>query len=561
MDPTLERRTRIELGFGLRPEQALAVDAVVDGGDALVVMPTGAGKSAIYQAAGGGRPGCTLVVSPLLALQADQVQSIGDAFGGAAALNSLQGEGERREVMDAIRAGTVEFVLVAPETLVDDEVVAALRDAPTSLIAVDEAHCISMWGHDFRPDYLALGGVARRLGRPPVLALTASAAPPVRAEIVEQLGLRDPTVIVTGFEREEVHLAVEPVADLAEAHERAVALAGELPGRGLLYVARRKDCELLAEELEAAGVPAVAYHAGLPKSRRDEVLTRFGEEPDLTVVATNAFGMGIDVPDVRFVIHVEPPESLDAYYQEVGRAGRDGEPAWGICLAARGRASRRRATGSRTDEPGDVLRVVHAVAGGATRVAAIHESTGIPERRVRSMVADLVTAGALTRRGRRLEVRTGGDEAVEAVTTLQLRRTQLAESRSAMLRRYLEVPRCRWRALLAYFGEARDDDAADGDTGAEGGWCGHCDVCDEAAQPAVPHGRTTADEAVGRDEDAGGPFRAGQPVRHTTFGPGTVVDRSDGELTVLFDDAGYRVLSEELAGDGLLEAAEGELVP
>jgi ATP-dependent DNA helicase RecQ len=547
VDRALDRLTRAELGFGLRPDQARAVEAVVGGRDALVVMPTGAGKSAIYQAAGGALPGCTLVVSPLLALQADQVESIGPAFGGAVALNSLQGAAEQRDALSSISAGGVEFVLVAPETLVADEVVEALRAAPTSLIAVDEAHCISTWGHDYRPDYLALGAIAERLGRPPLLALTASAAPPVRAEIVTQLGLRDPAVIVAGFERAEIHLAVEPVDDLDAARQRAVDLARGVPGRGLVYVSRRKEAEHLADQLTAAGVPAVAYHAGMARGRRDEVLERFGAE-EVTVVATNAFGMGIDVPDVRFVIHVEPPESLDAYYQEVGRAGRDGERASAVCLTVRGRASRRRATGGSTDDPDELRRVVHAVRDGATGIAAVHERTGVPERRLRSMVADLLTAGILRRRGRRLATGPGRDD-LGPVITLQDQRAQVAESRAAMMRRYLEMPRCRWRTLLAYFGETADDEGDGATEHHDGEWCRHCDVCDDRASapetaPQVPSG-------------AGASFGPGQAVRHPTFGHGTVVDRDGGELTVLFDDAGYRVLSEEVvASEGILEPVD-----
>lgn len=190
-------------------------------------------------------------------------------------------------------------------------------------------------------------------------------------------------------------------------------------------------------------------------------------------------------------------------------------------------------------------------------MSAVHERTGIPERRVRSMVADLLTAGAVVRRGRRLVASATVDDGVEAVATLQIRRSQLAESRTAMLRRYLEVPRCRWRALLSYFGEVRDElDDADGgvaDGRPDTGWCGHCDVCDSGADGP----EATSDTEPSEDP---GTFRAGLAVRHTTFGPGTVVDRADGELTVLFDDAGYRVLSEELAADGLLEP-QGEPVP
>jgi ATP-dependent DNA helicase RecQ len=286
------------------------------------------------------------------------------------------------------------------------------------------------------------------------------------------------------------------------------------------------------------------------RNDREDVLERFGAEGDLTVVATNAFGMGIDVPDVRFVLHVEPPESLDAYYQEVGRAGRDGEPAWAVCHVVRGRSSRRRSTGAVTPASVEELQqVVASIEAGARTTAELHEALGSPSRRLAAIVADLVAVGCVSRRRRRLYPGDAGQ--IAAAVELQSKRAAVAESRTAMMRRYLEVHRCRWHSLLAYFGET--DDVADAQEPIAGR-CGHCDVCDaEAREQAPNHGPESDDRTADADHVA---FRAGDPVHHATFGRGTVVDRSGDELTVLFDDAGYRVLSAALVtGDVLISAS------
>ena len=320
------RRTAADT-FGwtqLRPEQLEAMEHALEGRDVLAVLPTGSGKSAIYQVPALLRDGPAVVVSPLIALQHDQREGLADARDlTAVAVNSVQKAGENRAAWEALDSGSAEYVFLAPEQLANDDVVERVRAARPALFVVDEAHCVSEWGHDFRPDYLRLGGVIARLDHPPVIALTATAAPPVRADIVERLGLRDHREVLASFDRPELHLAAHQYADAdqrrAEVVERVVERTGA--GAGLVYCATRKDTEAYAEALTARGVAVAAYHAGLKRAEREDVHERFLSGELGVVVATSAFGMGIDKPDVRYVLHAAAPASVDAYYQEIGRAG------------------------------------------------------------------------------------------------------------------------------------------------------------------------------------------------------------------------------------------------
>jgi ATP-dependent DNA helicase RecQ len=325
-----------------RPGQREAIDALLgEPGKVLLVAPTGGGKSLTYQLPGALLPGLTLVISPLVALMEDQVRSL-EARGIAATFVASSIDGyERRARETAAREGAFKLLYCAPERLASDAFVDFLAACPIELVAVDEAHCISQWGHDFRPDYLRLGALLERLKPKRVLACTATATPRVRDEIKERLKLHDARELVRGFARPNLHLEARNVDDRKQARawvldalEKALGEKNAPRGAAIIYCATRKNTEHTANELRTRGWNAAAYHAGMEPDARAEVNASFAARRLSIVVATNAFGMGIDRADVRLVAHMQPPASLEAYYQEVGRAGRDGDEAHGLLLCS-----------------------------------------------------------------------------------------------------------------------------------------------------------------------------------------------------------------------------------
>lgn len=318
---------RTYFGFeSLRPGQEEVVNAILEGHDAMGIMPTGGGKSLCYQLPALCRPGLTVVVSPLIALMKDQVDALQARGIPAAAVNSALGADEYRQVMQALRSGELKILYVAPERFAQEGFMTLLRGLQIALLAVDEAHCLSQWGHDFRPDYLRLGRVREALGFPQTVALTATATDAVRGDILSTLQLRDPFVIISGFGRENLDFAITHCEGRKAKFERIHAVISRWK-KGIIYCSTRKNVMLVLEEIASRHVNAVAYHAGMTDEEREFSQNAFVSGRADVVVATNAFGMGIDRADVRFVLHFEIPGSVEAYYQEAGRAGRDGEPA------------------------------------------------------------------------------------------------------------------------------------------------------------------------------------------------------------------------------------------
>ena len=316
---------------GFRPGQAEVVSAVMSGRNAVVVMPTGAGKSLCYQLPATLLPGVTLVVSPLIALMKDQVEQLEARGIPATCINSTLTDPERMERLRKLREGAYKLVYVAPERFRSPSFLDAVAEAGVSLFAIDEAHCISQWGHDFRPDYALLGKVRKRLRPPRTVALTATATPEVVDDVVKSLLMKDPRVFVAGFDRPNLFLEVAAAGGDEDKRQGCEQLIEE-GGAGIIYCSTRKSAESLFRALRKKGRPLVLYHAGMDDDARHRAQDEFMANPNGVAVATNAFGMGIDKSDIRFVVHANIPKAVEAYYQEIGRAGRDGKDSRAVLL-------------------------------------------------------------------------------------------------------------------------------------------------------------------------------------------------------------------------------------
>ena len=333
VEPMEKARSFMERAFGFRQfrsGQEEVLESVLDASDTLVIMPTGGGKSLCYQVPAFIRPGITLVISPLIALMKDQVDALRVLDLPVTAIHSLMGLKEQEEALENIRATKIKLVYVSPERLTNKRFLEALKQITISMVAVDEAHCISQWGHDFRPDYLRITQALNTMGRPQTIALTATATEKVRSDIMKHLNLRAPRVFITGFDRRNLFWEVIPTKGEAE----KVALMKErlagCPGAAIIYAGTRKNVERIVKKLRQSGLRAEGYHAGLEDDERILVQESFMDGRADLIVATNAFGMGIDRSDIRMIIHHTFPGSIEAYYQESGRAGRDGDSA--TCL-------------------------------------------------------------------------------------------------------------------------------------------------------------------------------------------------------------------------------------
>jgi ATP-dependent DNA helicase RecQ len=474
-------KARKNFGFeSLRRGQEEAIRALLVKRDVLVIMPTGSGKSAIYQIAGLMLDGPVLVVSPLIALQKDQVDTINETVGDAeaVAINSTQKASETREAFEQIEEGSGKYIFLAPEQLRKEETTEALENAGISLIVIDEAHCISEWGHDFRPDYLQLGPAIERLGHPAVLAMTATASPEIREEIVRRLGMREPKIFVHGFDRPNIYLRVDMFEKEEQKMEALVHRVHWADKPGIVYAGTRKTAEEIMRRLAEDGVDASFYHGGLKASERTEIQERFMSGNAEVIVATNAFGMGVDKADVRFVYHYDVSDSLDAYYQEIGRAGRDGEKAEAVLffrledIGAQGY----RATETKL-EPEQVEQVAHAIAEqeGPVEPEGIAEQANLSEKKLVSAIHRLEDVGAvevLPTGEVQLAAEADVREAARAAAEEQERRREMRKQRLEQMRQYADTVGCRREHLLRYFGDEFN------------GPCTNCDNC-EAAAPAI----------------------------------------------------------------------------
>ncbi len=316
-----------------RPGQREIVEAIVSGRDTVALMPTGGGKSLCYQLPAVTLPGLTVVISPLIALMKDQVDALRARGIPAAALNSTLEAHEAERIISQIKKGSIKILYVAPERLANQAFSRLFAELPVSFLAVDEAHCVSQWGHDFRPEYLNIKYHLDKLKhRPIVAAFTATATPEVKSDIIERLGLANPAVFIRGFDRPNLKFFVQKDLKPKARYLEILRIIRSIDGSGIVYTLSRKEAEFLAGFLSESGFSAVAYHAGLPGVRRTKIQEDFMENRFKVIVATVAFGMGVDKADVRFVIHSGMPGSLEGYYQEAGRAGRDGDAAYCILL-------------------------------------------------------------------------------------------------------------------------------------------------------------------------------------------------------------------------------------
>jgi ATP-dependent DNA helicase RecQ len=536
----IRRVAREKFGYdNLRPGQEHVIRLILDKRDTLSVMPTGSGKSAIYQIAGLKIGGPTVVVSPLIALQKDQLEYIQEQdLAEAAVVNSMLRAGERREAFEKLEDGELEYLFLAPEQLANEQTMEKLKASPPSLFVVDEAHCISEWGHSFRPEYARLGTVIEALGHPTVLALTATAAPKVREDILERLGMRHAQVVVWGFDRPNIWMGVEPCPDESTKHRVLLQRVTDEHKPMIVYVATQAHAEQLAADLNEQGIKAAFYHGGMKKGERDAAQDAFMGNAVEVVVATNAFGMGVDKANVRTVIHYDISESVDSYYQEIGRSGRDGEPARAILLYRPEDLGMRRAlaAGGKLTEQ-QVSEVAELVAGRDDPLAVkdLKEQTDVPPGKVTAALGRLEDAGVV-------ELRPGGEVAtvaekidVDAVAEEAAREHELyrqyRQARVELIKDYAETRDCRRRYLLNYFGETSEARA-----------CGNCDNCDAG----------TVEKEEAKNEKL--PFALKSRVKHQKYGQGTVMKYEADKIVVLFEEQGVKSLvTEFVVENGLLE--------
>ncbi|MBK6563093.1 RecQ family ATP-dependent DNA helicase [Candidatus Amarobacter glycogenicus] len=509
-------------GYGeFRPGQAEVISAVLAKRDTLAVMPTGGGKSVCYQVPALLRTdGLTLVVSPLLALMKDQVDAMRAMGVPAAAINSTVAIEEQREVLAAAGSGELRLLYVAPERFGAAGFMAALRSLPVALLAIDEAHCISQWGHDFRPSYRELGAVRDRIGSPPVVALTATADPRVRDDIVQRLGLHDPAIHVAGFDRPNLRFEVVKVSSLKEKFEGISAQLRALKDESaIVYCGTRKRVEEVTDSLQRAGIRCARYHAGMQDEDRKRIQDAFARDTLRVIVATNAFGMGIDKPDVRAVIHHDMPDSLESYYQEAGRAGRDGGAATcTLYYATRDRGLREFFIEMAHPEASRVVEVYQQlVSFGGNRVHVREVMRENDEPGINAAVQSLVESGLVGRAGYSVWATRLDGEADIDTAGLEAHREHSFQKLDAM-ENYARSRTCLRARILEYFGDATHELA-----------CGNCGPC-------ISGGETHEEATTGAEDSL---FRDLRETRKA------IADRDGVPPFVVFSDATLRDMAKK----------------
>ncbi len=531
MTTTVDLRAALREYFGYQtfnPGQVEVISRVLEGEDTLAILATGAGKSLCYQLPALLQPGTTVVVSPLIALMKDQLDMLAErGITATVALNSTLSEDQEMAAVARIASGQMKIVFVTPEKLEDDAFVSILQKLTVPLFVVDEAHCISQWGHDFRPAYLNLGKVIGQLRHPAVLALTATATPAVREDILAQLGIPGVKRIVKGFDRPNLRYEVKRAESESGKLKilRELFQNGQLDGTGIIYTATIKNALEVQKHLQdELNLPVAVYHSKLQKQDRTAVHELFMGEAIRAVVATNAFGLGIDKPNIRFVVHFDLPGSVEAYTQEAGRAGRDGDPSKCVLIYRMSdtRVQNYFLTGKYPDieEVQKVFGTLEIFGGtqeGGVSLTDLRKITQLPLTKLKVILALLKKGGFIENSMRSKYVLIAAALAQrERVLNLANYETKKKydQSKLAMMLQYAETTGCRRRFILNYFGEDYDAET-----------CGACDNCLQGHRVQTSSG-----------------YRISEVVYHSKFGQGTVERAEKDLVTVLFPNVGYKTL-------------------